>query len=360
MANKGRGPFLPDVAAFQNVYGAIAGQKWGNKGPALNDSILQSLRIMDEQDAINSGKWYNLPAGLDQNLIERILYYRCSGCLFYMKSNDMFYFLPYVGKGLDVYGRFNDLTPLPFNGAADDGKNKKPWIDGLNFKIVKDIIMPDQLELKDLTQSAVILNDYTIQLQQKPVPRCILQEPLLQVMSEIIPFARTALLNGTGIDGIKVSSSDESASVAAASNALTRAAINGDRWIPIDGNVNMETLSRVAPTKIEDYFLTLQSLDNIRLSMHGISNGGIFEKKAHVLEAEQAMTAGTAGLVLQDKIYQRQHFCNVVNSIWGLGIWWEPSEPAIEADMNGDGMVYDSQEDQGAQNMQGGQEDVSY
>lgn len=359
MASKNnRGPFLPDIAAHQNVFGAIAGTKFGNKGPALNGSILQSLRIMDEQDAINSGKWYNLPSGLNQNLVERILYYRCSGAFFYMKSNDQFYFLPYVGKGLDVYGRFNDLTPLPFNGSSDDGKGK-PWIDGLNFKIVKDIILPEDLELKDLTDSAVILNDYTIQMQQKPVPRCLLQEPLLQVMSEIIPFARTNLLNGTGIDGIKVQSSDESAAVAAASNALTSAAINGDRWIPIDGSVTMETLSRTAPTKIEDYFLTLQSLDNIRLSMHGISNGGIFEKKAHVLEAEQAMTAGTAGLVLQDKIYQRQHFCNVVNSIWGLGIWWEPSETAIEADMNGDGMVYDSQEDQGVQIEQGGQEDVS-
>ena len=122
MASKNnRGPFLPDIAAHQNVFGAIAGNKFGNKGPALNNSILQSLRTMDEQDAINSGKWYNLPRSLDQNLVERILYYRASGTFFYMRSNDRFYFLPYVGKGLDVYGRFNGLTPLPFNGSVDDG-----------------------------------------------------------------------------------------------------------------------------------------------------------------------------------------------------------------------------------------------
>mgnify|MGYP006988388076 CR=1 FL=1 len=70
-----------------------------------------------------------------------------------------------------------------------------------------------------------------------------------------------------------------------------------------------------------------------------------------MLQSEQNMISGTAGLVLQDKTFQRQNFCNIVNSIWGLGIWWEPSEPAMEGDMNGDGVVGDDY-------MEGGDDNV--
>lgn len=354
MAKQEKLPVLPDLETINYMFSNfLRGAKAGNKGPALNDSIFRSLQIMDEQDAINSGKWYNLPRGLSQNLIERILYYRASGILFYMQSNDTFYFLPYVGKGLDVYGRYISTTPLPFNGTVSE-KGEKPWIDGLDLKIQHDFLPAGTLleegGLDIFTKSCVILNDYTIQLPQKPIPRAVLQTPYLQVMAEIIPFTRTALLNGTGVDGIRIASADEAPNVALASNSLTEAAINGERWIPLVGGLQTEELGHETPTKIEDYLVALQSLDNIRLSFHGIENGGIFEKKAHMLQSEQNMISGTAGLVLQDKTFQRQNFCNIVNSIWGLGIWWEPSEPAMEGDMNGDGMVGDNYADGGEDN----------
>ena len=354
MAKQEKLPILPDIETINYMLGNFKLPKWGNSGPRLNDTIMQSLRIMDEQDAINSGHWYNLPRGLSQNLIERILYYRASGIFFYVESNDTFYFLPYVGKGLDVYGRYITATPLAFNGTVSD-KKERPWIDGLDLALQHDFVPAEQLFGPDgvniFTKSAVILNDYTIQLPQKPVPRAVLQEPFMQVMAEIIPFTRTALLNGTGVDGIRINSEDEAPHVAQASRSITEAAIMGERWIPLVGGIQTEELGHETPTKVEDYLLTLQSLDNIRLSFHGIDNGGIFEKKAHKLEAEQMMNAGTAGLVLQDKTFQRQNFCNIVNSIWGLGIWWEPSETAMEGDMNMDGQVMDNyQEEEGVDN----------
>lgn len=347
-------PVMIDPEAIRTFYSNVGRvPKMGNKGPRLNDSIYKSLQIMDEQDAINSGKWYNLPRGLSQNLIERILYYRASGLFFYMESNETFYFLPYCGEGVDVYGRYLAATPLPFNGSVSN-KKEKPWIDGLTLKIQHDFVPAEQLLGKDglkiFTKSAVILNDYTIQLPQKPIPRSVLQEPYLQVMAEIIPFTRTTLLNGTGVDGIRIGSEDEAPNVAMASNSIIEAAINGERWIPLVGGLQTEALAHETPTKVEDYLVALQSLDNIRLSFHGIENGGIFEKKAHMLQSEQNMISGTAGLVLQDKTFQRQNFCNIVNSIWGLGIWWEPSEPAMEGDMNGDGLVQDDYMDGGEDN----------
>ena len=83
----------------------------------------------------------------------------------------------------------------------------------------------------------------------------------------------------------------------------------------------------------------MQSLDNFRLSMYGLDNGGLFQKKSHVLEAEQEMNTGTTGLILRDSLQCRQDACNIINSIWGLNIWVEPSEVISGLDTNGDGQL---------------------
>ena len=77
------------------------------------------LRIIDEQDAINRYKWYNLPDGLDSHLLERVLYYKGQGVFFYAETIGKFYFLPYALSGnIDIYGRFNKVTPLPLTRIA--------------------------------------------------------------------------------------------------------------------------------------------------------------------------------------------------------------------------------------------------
>lgn len=105
--------------------------------------IKKQLRILDEQDAVNRFTWYNLPSGLNSRLMERILYYKGQGMFF--KLQEKFYFLPYALDGsIDVYGRFTDVTPLPFNGkASSDGKDK-PWITGLRRKVLYDVQMPEE------------------------------------------------------------------------------------------------------------------------------------------------------------------------------------------------------------------------
>lgn len=59
------------------------------------------------------------------------------------------------------------------------------------------------------------------------------------------------------------------------------------------------------------------------------------------------MNQGTTGLVLQDGLSIRQRFCDIVNSIWGLGISCELSETASGADMNMDGMLSDETDQSG-------------
>lgn len=316
-------------------------------GTGFKENNKKLLRVMDEQDAVNSFTWYNLPDGLNQNLIERILYYRGQGMFFYMETDDKFYFLPYALDGtIDVYGRFTDVTPLPFNGTTSTTKDGKtiPWIQGLTKKCVYDMKL-DELKLEDLTDSCVLLKDYSEQISQTNIARQILNDPLLDIMSDCIPFMRTSLKNSTGVKGMRVNDPSEKAEVFAANTQIDNAALIGQWAIPVVGAVDFQDLSSGQVAKSEEFLLALQALDSYRLSMHGLPNGGLFQKKAHMLEAEQNMNAGTASLVLQDRLRKRQDFCDVVNSIWGLGIWCEPNESLVQADLNGDGVAYDRQSD---------------
>ena len=106
----------------------------------------------------------------------------------------------------------------------------------------------------------------------------------------------------------------------------------------------MQELTDGATLKAEEFMLALQSLDNFRLSTYGIDNGGLFQKKAHELQSEADINGGPVGLVLQDGLSIRQNFCNIVNSIWGIGIWCEPAENIMGMDQNGDGAIYDRNE----------------
>ena len=324
----------------------------------LKDSIRRQLRIQDEQVAVNRYQWFNLPSSLDGQLLERILYYKGQAAFFYMPSNGSFYFLPYALSGsIDVYGRFMGVTPLQFAGGTTSNEKgkEKPWINGLLKKPVYDV--PFVIDDDMFQNGCVLLKDYTPQLSETITPRKDVMDSILDTMAEAIPFARTSLMANAGIKGIRVQGEDDALSVLAASKAIEKAALNGEPYVPIQGNTEFQDLTGGAPLKSEEYLLYMQALDNYRLSLYGLSTGGLFQKKSHMLEAEQDMNAGHAKLSYEDGLKLRQKFCDIVNSIWGLGIWCMPSESVIEADMNGDGLAVDSKQpevEQSADMNQGG------
>ena len=277
----------------------------------LKNDIRRVLRVLDEQNAINRYTWFNLPNGLDGQLIERILYYKGQGMFFYMETDNTFYFLPYALDGsIDVYGRFKAVTPLPFNGTAQDKKDA--WITGLTKIPVYEV---KEVDLDTFLDGCVLLSDYSKQISQTNIARQILQEPILDAMAEAFPLARTSLIANSGIKGMRVNDEDQQATVKSASRSITRAALNGDIWIPIVGNIEFQELTDGSALKSEEFLLYMQALDNFRLSLYGLDNGGLFQKKSHMLEAEQEMNAGNVGLVYQDGLALRQKFCNLVNSI---------------------------------------------
>lgn len=315
-------------------------------GCNLKNEIRKSLRILDEQNAINRYVWYNLPSGLDGQLLERILYYKGQGMFFYMSTDESFYFLPYALDGsIDVYGRFKGVTPLPFNGTAQDKEDA--WITGMTRKPVYDILYDLENDKEIFENGCVLLSDYSKQISQTNIPRQLVQEPILDAMAEAFPFARTSLIANSGVKGMRVNDEDQKATVKLASKSVTKAALSGDPWIPVVGNIEWQELTDGTALKSEEFLLYMQSLDNFRLSLYGLDNGGLFQKKSHMLEAEQTMNQGNVGLVYQDGLTLRQKFCDIVNSIWGLGIWCEASETVVGVDKNMDGEIADNQDQSG-------------
>ena len=313
------------------------------------EAVKKNLRILDEQDAVNRYTWYNLPCDISSQELERLLYYKGQLAFFYCEPLDKFFFMPYaLDGGIDFYGRFNRLHPVPMaEGTSDDEKREyakqRNYLSTLKLDVVYDV----PLEEVDPYTSCVLLHDYTKQMSQTIVSRQVLQDPLLDIMADCIPFMRTNLLNSTGVQGVRVNNQDEQSNVEAASMAVDKAALNGRKYIPIVGMAEFQDLAAGQVAKSEEFMLAMQSLDNFRLSLYGLDSGGLFEKKAHMLQSEADMNASTTGLVLQDGLAIRQRFCDIVNALFGVGISCEISETASGVDQNMDGLITDETDQSG-------------
>lgn len=329
-------------------------RKMGSVDSRLKEEIRKFIRVQDEQDAVNRYVWYNLPAGLSSQELERMLYYKGQLCFFYNEELNKFFFLPYALSGtIDLYGRFNTIHPVPLaEGTTQDEKQQikrlADWLSQLDLQVAYEIVLPEDLTYNHLIGSTVILRDYTNQLSQTLIPRQQLNDALVDVEADCIPFMRTALLNGTGVRGVRVNNEDEAFQVFEASKSMNDAALTGNKYIPMVGDgLDFQDFTDGTIAKSEEFLLAMQSLDNIRLSGFGIENGGIFQKQERKLVAEADMAAGTVSFALQDGLAQRQRFCDIVNSIWGIGIACEVSENASGMDKNGDMEISQEQDQSG-------------
>ena len=365
MAKSGK----PYMANLQPVLAAGINPKTGlprkvsegnDAGIGLKNDMFRLLNVVDRQDALNRYTWYNLPEGLTSQMMEKILYLKGQAAFFFMKENERFYFLPYALDGtIDCYGRYMGITPVPMGATKDENGKVKPWIQGLIRKPIYEVLQ--DVTLEDFENDCVLLSDYSSMNTSgsEVTPRNDLNKPLINIMSNIIPFMNTALMNSTGITGVRVADEDCYSSVINANESTLKAALNGQRYIPITSSLEMQDLGPGPTLKGADFMQALESLDNFRLSLYGLKNGGLFQKKSHMLEDEQALAGGNTGLVMQDGLTLRQEFCNRVNSIWPLGIWCEISETAQGIDKNMDGEIDDEQDGQQPIDMQVGGDDYA-
>ena len=335
--------------------------EWGNSTNWRKENVRKQLRILDEQDAVNRYTWYNLPCDLSSQELERLIYYRAQLCFFYVPDLEQFIFSPYALDGtIDYYGRYNTVHPVPWAEGMENDK-KAPlsaYLANKKLDVCYGIPSEDNKAIDWITKFAkgeacVLVHDYTKQLSQTNIARQILQDPLLDIMADCIPFMRTCLLSGTGIKGMRISNQADYPNVIDANAAFEKAALEGNQYVPIVGSVDFQTLTDGQTLKAEEFLLAMQGLDNYRLSLYGLDNGGLFQKKSHMLEAEQSMNAGKAAIPLNDGLSIRQYFCDTVNALTGLGISCEISESVISADMNMDGMSINDNDQSG---MMGGEQ----
>ena len=294
--------------------------KFGNKRCTTKEDIKKLIRKNDEQIFCNKYVWYNLPCNLSSQELERMLYYKGQLAFFYLKDLDEFYFMPYALDGtIDFYGRYNTVHPVPMTSGTDDkaGKAQAQYLSNIKLNCVYGIKLPEELKESDLTDSAVLLHDYTKQLSQSIISTQQLNDAIIDIEAEIMPYLRTALLMGTGTKGMRVPDADAANEVFEASKALIDSALSANPYAPMISNLEFQELTDGALTKSADYLQAMQAIDNFRLGLHGVPNGGLFDKSQYVNNEQTNMNLGGAdvSLTLMDGLSIRQNFCNIVNSI---------------------------------------------
>ena len=294
--------------------------KFGNKRCTTKEDIKRAIRKNDEQIFVNRYTWYNLPMNLTGAELERMLYYKGQLAFFYLKDLDEFYFMPYALDGtIDFYGRFNTIHPVPMTAGTDDkaSKSQAQYLSNIKLNCVYGIKLPEDLKESDLTDSAVLLHDYSKQLSQTIIPTQQINDPIIDLEAECMPYLRTALLMGTGVKGIRVADADQADSVREGSRSMINAAIASEPYVPVTGSIEFQELTDGTVAKAQEFLMSMQSIDNFRLGLHGVQNGGLFEKSQYVNNSQTDMNyaGGDIGLTLQDGLSIRQSFCNIVNSI---------------------------------------------
>lgn len=348
-------PVLPDInTIIQMGINPKTGLpiKFGSMRCTTKEDIKKAIRKNDEQIAVNKYVWYNLPADITGQELEKYLYYFGQLCFFYYEPLNKFFFAKYALDGsIDFYSRYNTVHPIPINSGGSDEKLVKAQeaiLSEYKLNVKYGVQLPEEIKPEDLTKSCVLLHDYTKQLPQMIIPTQVLNDPIIDLEAEVFPFLRTALLMGTGVKGVRVADPDSANEVLEGSSQLINSALTANPYSPIVGKVEFQELADGTLTKSADYLQAAQAIDNFRLGLHGVPNGGLFEKTSqYVNNAQTNMNLGGAdvSLTLMDGLAIRQNFCSICNSIWNLGMWCEPSETIVNMDLNGDGKAYDSDED---------------
>lgn len=280
------------------------------------DYWIKQLRINDEITHLNRLIWNFIPPEIKGRDIERVLYYRKRGAFFYITPLKKWAFLPYTTEGaVDYLGRYEYFRPLPFTGA-EEGKNEK---DKMKNIVLADIKRKPCYEMPDGSMDpvewantyCVPVEDYCLQLSQTGIPRARLSEGIIDLESNIPCYVNSLLKNSTGTVGLRVSGDDEQRNVEQADDAVERAALNGRKFVGVNGTMELQELGvQGGRVGAEDFMLVWESLDNVRIGMLGVGNGGIFEKKQQALNAEIGGNNFNTSLIMEDALELRQFACD--------------------------------------------------
>lgn len=291
--------------------------KFGKDRSSLYPDMKKLFRIKDEQSAVSRYLWKKTHLTITSPEIERFFYYKY--CLAFFNLEGKFYLMPFALEGgLDFYARENTIHPVPFAEDDSEGvKAQKALLAQVKLIVIKTV---DDALLADPKTSAVIIRDYTPQNNiQRAIPRATLQDSLLDFEAQIIPYMRTAIINSTGVQGVKASDSDEAEDILEASESVNQSALNGNPWIPITQKLDRTPLTMTGNFMAQNYLMAIQGIDNLRESFYGTAEKGIYTKAEHTNDSENEMDSPLTSPLI-DGLNIRQNACNIINAIWHLGI----------------------------------------
>lgn len=333
-----------------------------NKPRYSRDSMFEkigaSFSNMDYQQYLTRFKWNNLPEGLDSELFERIMYFSGSAMFFYIKELDRFFFLPYgmsgegTETGIDFYGRYNKLKPYSFNGSTDgsgektaQGKRTKADI-YLSTQIrdnIKDIpfVETEEEARKIYENGAVICFDYTPGLAYWNDSRNRISQSYVKYMVKVLIQTKSALINASGFNLFSADGEQDNELMQMQIDTINQDREEGQLAAVVSKLLgNIENIQSNAPAAMQDFWASLQSVDNLRLKSMGIRNDGLQQKSQYQNIQEQSMDINDSLQVYWNSFMERVKFSAIVNSIWGLDIYPEPlllpqmSEGNQEAEQN--------------------------
>ena len=203
-----------------------------------------------------------------------------------------------------------------------------------------------------MTEGCVIINAYCRDLGNRAIPEQEMMDPLLDMMAEAIPMARTSLISSAGTKGMRVNNQDEYSNVEAANKSIEKAALNGQRFIPIVGLTEFQEFADKSGAQNDQFFIYMQTLDNLRLQSYGLKNNGLFEKNQYVNNTMAGNIQANVGQIYEDALKCRQDSVELINMIWGPIAACLPSETVTNSDTNMDGETLDENPTQNQQTNQ--------
>lgn len=296
--------------------------------------------MMQEQnfvETIERYMWTNVPYGLTQDLIERLLFFRGRGVMYFNDKLGKFQFLPFaLNDVIDEYGRYTSCNTLPFVGtdeAKKDGKKRLVSAVYEDLKLVYDLPYNEEMldEIRNGKPVGIILNDNSLQISQQPIIRSMYVKPVLHMMSTLMNIINSAMYGAADHSLLVAENESELDSIREGIDAINTNILNGRRYTVVGSKFKIEPIKTSGTYDLEGLFGTFNSLSNFLKSITGVANAGVFDKKAHLLQEEQKLNGSNSDDVYYNGLRLRQEFCIMFQAYYGYPIWCESKRGMSEA-----------------------------
>lgn len=300
-------------------------------------SLYEIMRKQNTIETLERYMWTNVPYGLTQDLIERVLFFRGKGIFYFNDNVGKFQFLPFTLNGdIDEYGRYLKCNTLPFTGVSEtskDGKSRKlQKAIYENLEIVYDLPYNTEMlkKIKQRKPVGIILNDNSLDISQQPVIRANFVKPILHMMSTLIQIINTAMFGNADHSLVQIENESELESFNEQIEAINIDILKGKRFTPVVGKFPITPIKTSNTANLEGLFGTFNSLTNLLKSITGIANAGVFDKKAHLLQEEQRLNGSNSDDIYYNGLRLRQEFCLMIQAYYGYPVWCESKRSMSE------------------------------